>query len=221
MGDPLPAQVLHRFGTSRFCTQAEVVSLVLSQDGKLLAAADREGRVYLWEAATGKQLLRTRTDSGKRVALSPDGQWLASGEEFPFELRKISQIDQPLLPIGNGPRVFAFTPDSKAIAMALTDEADILVLDLDSGNEVRRFAGLDGMVAAMAFSPDGKRFAAAAPIMEEEKPTAIRVAVWDATSGEKRKEWTHPAKQVHRSSSSCRTTRRWSASFPPAWQRGT
>src|ERR1700690_3791317 len=129
VGDPLPSQALHRFGTARFCTQAEVLSLVLSQDGKLLAAADREGRVYLWDAATGKQLLRTRTDSGKRVALSPDGQWLASGEEYPFELRKISQIDQPLLPIGNAPRVFAFTPDSKAIAMTLMDEADVVMLE--------------------------------------------------------------------------------------------
>jgi WD40 repeat protein len=196
VGDPLPVQALHRFGTARFCTQAEVLSLVLSQDGKLLAAADREGRVYLWEAATGKQLLRTRTDSGKRVVISPDGQWLASGEEFPFELRKISQIDQPLLPIGNGPRVFAFTPDSKAIALSLMDDADVLVLDLQDGKEIRRFAGLEGVINAIAFSPDGKRFAAAAPILEEEKPTSIRVVVWDAVKGEKLKEWVHPAKQV-------------------------
>ena len=198
VGDPLPAQALHRFGTARFCTQAEVLSLVLSQDGKLLAAADREGRVYLWDAATGKQLLRTRTDSGKRVAISPDGQWLASGEEYPFELRKISQIDQPLLPIGNAPRVFAFTPDSKAIAMTLMDEAEVVMLELPEGKELRRFTGLDGVINAIAFSPDGKHFAAAAPILEEEKPTAIRVVVWDVSSGIKRKDWVHPAKQVHK-----------------------
>jgi WD40 repeat protein len=196
VGDPLPAQALHRFGTARFCTQAEVLSLVLSQDGKLLAAADREGRVYLWESATGKPLLRTRTDTGKRVVISPDGQWLASGAEFPFELRKVGQIDLPLLPIGNGPRVFAFTPDSKAIALAMADDEDVVLLDLQAGRELRRFAGLEGAINAMAFSPDGKYFAAAAPVLEDEKPTSINVAVWNAVKGEKLKEWVHPAKQV-------------------------
>src|SRR5271169_5744855 len=83
-GDPLPAQALHRFGTARLCTQSEVASLFMSRDGKLLAAADREGRVYLWETATGKERLRTSPDSGKRVALSPDGNGLALGDDAPF-----------------------------------------------------------------------------------------------------------------------------------------
>src|SRR5688572_26374748 len=87
VGDALPPQALHRFGTSRYCTQTEVVSLTLSHDGKLLAAADREGRVYLWDAETGKERFVTAPDTGKRVVISPDGQWLALGEDAPFEVR--------------------------------------------------------------------------------------------------------------------------------------
>src|SRR5688572_22365417 len=68
-GDSLPAQALHRFGTSRLCAQTELTSLVMAQDGKLLAAADREGRVYLWEIPTGKQRFVTAINSGKRVAI--------------------------------------------------------------------------------------------------------------------------------------------------------
>lgn len=201
-GDPLPAQALHRFGTSRFCTQAEVISLVVSHDGKLVAAADREGRVYLWDGDTGKERLLTGPDTGKRVVLSPDGQWFALGEDAPFEVRNLVKGGPPRLPIGNGPRVFAFTPDSKAIALVMTDEADILVYDVESGNELRRFRGLEGVVGAIAFSPDGKLFAAAAvpPMSEdkEEKPEKViaRVMVWDAVKGTKVKQWEHAAKQV-------------------------
>jgi len=198
-GDPLPAQALHRFGTSRFCTQTEVVSLALSHEGKLLAAADREGRVYLWDADTGKERFITGPDSGKRVVISPDGQWLALGEDAPFEVRNLKKNGPPYLPIGNGPRVFAFTPDSKAIAMAMMEEADIIVYEIESGKELRRFAGLEGMVGAIAFSPDGKLIAAAAPVPateEKEEPTKVKIVVWDALKGEKHKEWEHAAKQV-------------------------
>src|SRR4051812_32633338 len=59
LGDALPVQATHRFGTARFCTQVEVTSLVMSADGKFLAAADREGRGYVWDASSGKERLRT------------------------------------------------------------------------------------------------------------------------------------------------------------------
>lgn len=201
VGDPLPPQALHRFGTSRFCTLAEVSSLALSHDGKLLAAADREGRVYLWNAESGKERFITGTDTGKRVAFSPDGQWLALGEDAPFEVRNLKKDGPAYLPIGNAPRVFTFTPDSKAVATTLMEEADIVVYDIVSGKEVRRFAGLEGTTGAIAFSPDGKLFAAAAPIPtgeEKEEPTKVKIVVWDAVKGEKRKEWEHSAKQVRR-----------------------
>src|ERR1051325_3343246 len=82
-GDPLPAQALHRFGSSRLCTRTEVTSLAMSQDSKHLAAADRDGRVYLWDLASGKQRFVTSPNSGKRVAISPDNQWLAFGQDAP------------------------------------------------------------------------------------------------------------------------------------------
>jgi WD40 repeat protein len=201
-GDPLPAQALHRFGTSRFCTQTEVFSLVLSHDGKLLAAADRDGRAYLWDADTGKQRLLTSAGSGKRVAISPDGQWLALGEDAPFEVRNLRKNEAPRLPIGNAPRVFTFTPDSKAIAIAATEEADLILYDLTENKESRRYAGLEQniIISTIAFSPDGKYLAAAgAPMMEADKEDdkpVVRVVVWDARKGDKLKQIDHAGKQV-------------------------
>jgi WD40 repeat protein len=198
LGDPLPAQALHRFGTSRFCTQTEVTSLAMSHDGKLLAAADREGRVYLWDADTGKQRFITSAGSGKRVVISPDGRWLAFGEEGMFEVRNLHKDDPPRLTLGAAPRVFAFSPDSKAIAMSMADETDIRVYDIESGQELRRFAGVDSIVRVMAFSSDGKLLAAAAmpePTPEDENPE-VRLMVWDAQKGKVLKDWTHAAKRV-------------------------
>ena len=142
VGDALPTQALHRFGTARFCTQTEVASLVLSHDAKLLAAADRAGRVYLWDADTGKQRFVTAVNTGKRVAISPDGQWLALGEDGPFEVRNLKKTEAPRLALGNAPRVFAFTPDSKAIALVALEESDLVLYDIQTGKEARRFGGL-------------------------------------------------------------------------------
>jgi WD40 repeat protein len=198
VGDPLPAQALHRFGTSRFCTQTEVFSLVLSQDRKLLAAADRAGRVYLWDADTGKQRFVTAADAGKRVAISPDGQWLALGEDGPFEVRNLHKNEALRVPLGNTPRVFAFTPNSKAIAVTARDEADVVLYDIDSGKEARRFGGLTETVefSTIAFSPDGKYLAVAGvPMVDMDKPI-VRVVVWNARNGTKLKQIDQAGKQV-------------------------
>jgi WD40 repeat protein len=204
-GDLLPIQALHRFGTSRFCTQTEVTSLFLSSDAKLLAAADRDGRVYLWDADTGKSRLTTGAGFGKRVAISPDTQWLAIGEDAPLEVRHLRKADTPRLSVENV-RIFAFAPDSKAIAVAATGETDLLVFDLATRKESLQLAGFDEKftVSAIAFSPDGKYVAAGAAPMadpdkskeaDKEKPF-VRVIVWDARNGNKVKQIDHPGREV-------------------------
>ena len=129
----------------------------MSQDGKLLAAADRDGRVYLWDADTGKRRLMTAAGYGKRLAISPDGQWLASGEDGAFALRDLRNVEVPRTPLGDTPRVFAFAPDSKAIAVGYANHDEVILLDLKAGKQARQFAGLDAKIdfSALAFSPDG------------------------------------------------------------------
>ncbi|MBI2808013.1 MAG: DUF1513 domain-containing protein [Planctomycetes bacterium] len=196
-GEALPAQALHRFGTARFCTQAEVVSLQLSRDGKLLAAADRDGRVYLWDTNTGAERIATPPETGKRVALSPDGNWLALGEDAPFELRNLRKKEAPRLPIGNGPRAFAFSPDSKAIAIAVMGETEVVIYDIAADQELRRLKGLEGNPNTVAFSPDGKLLAVGTLPADDDENPKIRIAIWDALKGGDRlRQIDHAAKSI-------------------------
>jgi eukaryotic-like serine/threonine-protein kinase len=58
-----------------------VPALAVSPDGRILAAGDAGGRIYLWATRTGRELACWETPDGKVMALafSPDGQALVSG----------------------------------------------------------------------------------------------------------------------------------------------
>ncbi len=198
-GDPLPAQALHRFGTARLCTQGEVNSLAFCVDGSLLAAADRHGCVYVWETANGKTRIATEPGVGKRVAISPDGHWLAYGDDGPFEIRNLRKDEPPRLPLGPGTRAFAFSPDSKQIAVATADELAIAIYDIETGKRQRLYEGFEGDPVAFAFSPDGKRLALlgtpSADQQKEKEISTVRIVVWDVAKGNVIRKLNTPGKQ--------------------------
>ncbi|MBI1830143.1 MAG: PQQ-binding-like beta-propeller repeat protein [Planctomycetes bacterium] len=199
VGDPLPAQALHRIGTSRFCTQTEVASLVLSPDAKLLAAADRDGRCYLWETEAGKERLRSDAGAGKRVLFSPDGRWLALGDGAPLELRRLSDDKRLRLDLGFTPTAFAFAPDSKALAVAGGENGDIALHEVATGKEIRPLERLDFDLAAnaIAYSGDGKLVAAGGfPKVDMNKPF-VRIVLWDAAKGKVLKQFDHAGRSVN------------------------
>src|SRR5262249_39121610 len=76
-GDPLPQGALLRLGNIRFRAEGYVSSVAFSPNGQLVAAADSEGLVYLWDVATGKPV--RQLDAGNRgsvVQFSPTGDRL-------------------------------------------------------------------------------------------------------------------------------------------------
>jgi WD40 repeat protein len=61
LGDPLPAEAVLRFGSSRFCHPGGVCCLVWSPDGKtILSSAGNDNDALLWDCKTGKLLRRFR-----------------------------------------------------------------------------------------------------------------------------------------------------------------
>ena len=59
-GDALPTGALARLGTLRLRHGAAVDLLAFAPDGRLLAAASRDGALSLWDTSTGKEVRRLR-----------------------------------------------------------------------------------------------------------------------------------------------------------------
>jgi WD40 repeat protein len=183
--------------------------LEFSPDGKLLAGMGHDKVVRVWDAATGKEVVRETQDvkdSRAELAFSPDGKRLAvsCGKNtlhfLAIETGKTSFRQQPdrddlrwdpvvrfspdgkklgwqgekagtfaLWDISTGERDFerpgefaALSPDGKCIAS--TDakwRRSIHLWDGGTGKELRKLAPSSGPIDLVAFSPDGKRLAAA------------------------------------------------------------
>jgi RNA polymerase sigma factor (sigma-70 family) len=177
--DPLPPGALARMGSVRFCPGCTVQSVAFSSDRKTLASGNTDGTVWLWEAATGKQIriLRQSQNWVVAVAFSPDGNILACREQHSGiglwqpstgrQIRRCGMEPSKTPPSRTGSDTWAFrlafSPDGKTLAAGSGDltagDSDIRLWAVETGEELRRFRGHKGAVRTFAFAPDGKTLA--------------------------------------------------------------
>ena len=106
-----------------------VTGVAFSPDGNLLASADADGTVRLWNPATGQAIASLPADIGvgvTGVAFSPDGNLLATaGADGTVGLWNTAtwQAADASLPadFGNSVTAVAFSPDGKLLAAADAD----------------------------------------------------------------------------------------------------
>ena len=138
-----------------------VWSLAFSPKGNLLASGSHDGIVELWNIETEKNIatLDAHTRSIRSLSISHDGRTLASGAaDSSVKLWDI-QTEELSASFGdpsNALQHAAFSPAGDILAIGLWD---IKLLDLESGAHVATL-GIQGQLDTLAFSRDGKHFAA-------------------------------------------------------------
>jgi WD40 repeat protein len=182
---------------------ARAADIAFSPSGKQLATAGRDRIVHLWDVATSKDLaqLKGHRHPLQAVAFSPDGRMLASGDAQAtlrlWDLKTNTEVHHIDVKSGADHLALAFTPDGKTLACAgawndssflppgginvqgveMTPKHGYLVLlwDVATGKELRRFAGLKDKAKSVAFSPDGQLLAAGS--------ADGKLCLWEASTG--------------------------------------
>ena len=140
-----------------------VYSLAYSPDGKYLATGDSEGRVQIWNAVTGREILTFVGHSSfvNSVAWSGDGQTLASGSyDKTVKLWDVQSGDcvRTLEGHSSGVRSVAWSGDSLTLASG-SDDKTVKLWNVQSGECVRTLEGHSHWVWSVAWSGDGHTLA--------------------------------------------------------------
>jgi WD40 repeat protein len=143
--------------------------LVFSRDGQLLADADADGTIIIWDAASGAQRARWERDpgewSGLKLAFSPDGRVLARAWSSSFAgLLETMDVTtgqpQRRLPVRQRAiSAVAITPDNQG-AITASYDGNIMIWDLASGRKRAELTGELMSYSSLALSADGRRLAA-------------------------------------------------------------
>jgi WD40 repeat protein/serine/threonine protein kinase len=156
--------------------------VAFSPDGRLLAAGtgvhdfapNAPGSVYLWDVATGAEILRFRGHAGRvlSLAFSTDGRLIASGGGSPEDRSHPSDeiiVWEPTTGnivhrlVGHSRRIngLAISRDGRWLASACADGV-VSIWDVTTGSLIRSSRGPSKGVISLAFHPEGNRLAVGA-----------------------------------------------------------
>jgi WD40 repeat protein len=199
--EPLPPQARVRLGSLRLRLRQRPGCLTFSPDGKFLVTAENEaGRVQFWDVRTGSLTRELPLNTGTTVAFSPDGKQFLTGHPYgEMHLWDTATGEKRRKLFVRAGHSMAFSPDGKSVLTTLwvndapRQQSAIVLFDLASGKELRRFPGFEKqpeVYLTLAWSPDGGLIAAG----DFSGPGGgdAKVVVWDAASARERYRLVEP-----------------------------
>jgi WD40 repeat protein len=135
----------------------QVWALAVAADGGTIASGSRDGKVRIWDVATGasRAPLTGHEDAVLAVALSPDGAMLASGGwDDRILLWDVSSGRRLRTLVGHqgGIRAVAFAADGLRLASG-SEDATLRVWDIETGLSMQTLRGSGADVDAVALGP--------------------------------------------------------------------
>ncbi len=169
---------------SRLNGHSNAVTGLRFADGRRLVSSSLDNTVKIWRAALAPiRLLRGHTGPVISLVISRDGRRLLSGSGWPEGDKTVRLWD---LKTGKELRVFrageqphqieavAFSPDGKQAVSAGVGGV-VILWDVETGAERRRFHGHAGIVSGLDFAPDGRH------VLSAGEDKSIRL--WDVKTG--------------------------------------
>src|SRR5437016_6965099 len=136
--------------------QDDVIKVAFSPDGQRALSASRNGDIYIFDVDTGRQVSRVLgTGSVRAIDFSPDGKRALCSDG---ELKLIDlQSTRPVGRYGGlgAIEAVAFLPEGRSAVYGHNDHS-VRLIDLDRGEELRRFDGQQSQAECLTCSGDGR-----------------------------------------------------------------
>ncbi len=144
--------------------ETRISALALASDARTLAVGTTNGSIEIWDMAS--QTVRLRISAHDRrvscLAFDDDGQRLYSGSwDRSMKVWDAQTGTLVMPPIRHGTEVNAIALSADAQRVAIADATTVQLLDIGSGETLRKFLGHQHTVNAVAFSPDQTRLVSA------------------------------------------------------------